>query len=270
MFFNFNIANTGGSNPYIGSAKLDGKGVPTDFFADPHIRKAFNYCFDWDTYDNDIFKGEAVQSYTLGLPGMPGADPNAAHYSYDAAKCQAEFQASTLKSADGKSVWDTGFRLQIGYNQGNTTRQIVAEILAANLVAVNPKFVVETVGLPWAAFLKARSDRVLPMFVLGWLEDYNDPHDWYQPYLIGDFGSYLRLPADLKKQFTDLINQGVSQTDPAARDATYKQINQVEYDNPPFIILSIPTTHGFVQRWVNGLILNPIYSDIYYYPLSKN
>ena len=42
------------------------------------------------------------------------------------------------------------------YNQGNTTRQICAEILAANLAAVNPKFVVEILGLPWPAYLAAQ------------------------------------------------------------------------------------------------------------------
>ena len=32
-------------NPYLGSNKLDGDGIPADFFQDVHIRKAFAYCF---------------------------------------------------------------------------------------------------------------------------------------------------------------------------------------------------------------------------------
>ncbi len=42
----------GPQSPYIGSGQLDGNGVPTDFFADVHIRKAFSYAFDWDTFIN--------------------------------------------------------------------------------------------------------------------------------------------------------------------------------------------------------------------------
>ena len=74
-------------NPYLGSNKLDGNGVPADFFADVHIRRAFAYCFDWDTVINDVYKGEAVQSKVLSLPGMPGFDPEAPFYSMDLDKC---------------------------------------------------------------------------------------------------------------------------------------------------------------------------------------
>ena len=74
-------------NPYLGSNKLDGNGVPPTFFDDVHIRKAFAYCFDWDTFTNDVYRGEAVQSKVLALPGMPGFDPNAPFYNFDLDKC---------------------------------------------------------------------------------------------------------------------------------------------------------------------------------------
>jgi len=264
VFLNFNIADADNANPYIGSGKLDGNGVPTNFFSDLNVRQAFNYCFDWDTFNSDVFAGEAVQSTAIPLPGMPGYSDSAPHYTFDLDKCKAAFQASTLKSADGKSLWDTGFRMSAVYNQGNTTRQKVAEILAANINQVNAKFVVETVGLPWPAFLAAQRAKTLPMFVSGWLEDIHDPHDWYVPYLTQTYGSRQSMPADLKAQFQALMNQGVSLSDPAARDAVYEKLNQLVYDNAPDIILSFATGHGYEQRWVHGLVLNPIYPDVYY------
>ena len=111
------------SNPYIGSGKLDGNGIPPDFFADVNVRKGFSYAFDWDTFIGDIYKGEAVQSVSLELPGMVGYDPNSPHYTMDLTKAADAFKASTLKSPDGKSLWDVGFRMQMLYNTGNTTRQ---------------------------------------------------------------------------------------------------------------------------------------------------
>src|SRR4030065_478948 len=72
-------------NPYLGSNQLDGNGVPADFFTDVHIRKAFSYCFDWDTLIADVYNGEAVQAITLPLPGMPGYDLTATHYTFDLA-----------------------------------------------------------------------------------------------------------------------------------------------------------------------------------------
>ena len=38
---NFNIVTEG--NPDVHSGKLDGKGIPSDFFSDIHVRRAFSY-----------------------------------------------------------------------------------------------------------------------------------------------------------------------------------------------------------------------------------
>ncbi|MCK6540053.1 MAG: ABC transporter substrate-binding protein, partial [Anaerolineales bacterium] len=155
VFLNFGITN----NQYIGSGQLDGNGIPPDFFSDIHIRKAFNYCFDWDIYIQDVMVGEGVQTLTIPVAGMPGYDLNASHYSYDPAKCEEEFKLADVDKdgipagEDEDDVWNVGFRFAATYNQGNTARQSVAEILASNLGSVNEKFLVEVLGLPWPAFL---------------------------------------------------------------------------------------------------------------------
>jgi len=257
-------------NPYVGSGKLDGNGIPPDFFADINVRKGFSYAFDWGTYINDVYKGEAVQSLEIPLPGMPGFDTNAPHYTLDLDKATAAFKASTLKSADGKSLWDTGFRLQMLYNQGNTTRQIVSQILAANLAQINPKFVVEILGLPWPAYLQAQRASQIPIMTAGWIEDIHDPNDWYQPYTVGTYGGRQNLPSALKDQFTPLLTQGATLTDPAARTTVYKQINQLYYDQAIGIPLVLATTHGYQRNWVSGVVRNPIFSDLYFYTISKS
>jgi peptide/nickel transport system substrate-binding protein len=272
VFMNFNIS----SDQYIGSGKLDGNGIPADFFADVHIRKAFNYCFDWDTYIADVMVGEGVQTLVVPVAGMPGYDANAPHYSYDPAKCEEEFKAADVDK-DGVAagddpegdVWTTGFRFAATYNQGNTARQSVAEILAADLATVNENFLVEVLGLPWPAFLQSQRDLSLPIFISGWLEDIHDPHNWYQPYLIGTYARRQSLPEDMRAQYQDLLNQGVSEVDPAARSAIYAQVNQLQYDNPSLILLATATARRYEQRWVNGFYYNPIYSGLYFYSFTK-
>jgi peptide/nickel transport system substrate-binding protein len=276
VFFNFNIAAPDGNNQFIGSGKLDGNGIPTDFFNDVHIRKAFNYCFDWDTFIRDAMLGEGVQTLVIPVAGMPGYDSNAPHYTFDKAKCEEEFKAADLDK-DGipagddpeGDVWTTGFRFQAVYNQGNTSRQTVAEILASELSGVNDKFLVEVLGLPWPAFLQAQRAKTLPMFISGWLEDIHDPHNWYQPYLVGTYGRRQSLPADIVAQYQDLLNKGVSETDPAKRAEIYAQVNQMQYDNPSLILLATATGRRYEQRWVSGWHYNPIYSGMYFYPISK-
>ncbi len=262
-------------NPYIGSGKLDGNGVPPDFFADVHIRKAFSYCFDWDTVINDIYQGEAVQSLTLSLPGMPGYDLNAPHYTFDLAKCEEEFKAADVNhngvpaGNDTGDVWDMGFRIQMLYNTGNTLRQTMAEILASNLSQVNDKFLVETLGLPWPSYLTAQRAKKIPIMTGGWLEDIHDPHNWYQPYTTGTYGVRQNMPDDLRSQFKALLDKGVSLTDFNARAEVYKQFNQLYYDQVPGVPVVLATTHAYEQRWVEGVVRNPIFPGFYFSTISK-
>ncbi len=274
MFFNFQVAE--GSN-YIGSAQLDGNGIPPDFFANVHIRRAFAYCFDWDVYISDVFNGEAVQAPVIPLAGMPGYQADAPVYSYDPVKCEEEFKLADLDN-DGipagsdpeGDVWTTGFRLQALYNQGNTSRQTVADILAINVASINNLFIIETVGLPWPTFLRTTRSRQAPYFVSGWAEDIHDPHNWYVPYTIGAFALRQSLPEDLQNQFRLLVNRGAAETDPAARQAIYEQLNRLFHEQAPTILLATATSHTFEQRWVRGTLPNPIFPGEYFYPIYKD
>jgi len=235
-----------------------------------HVRKAFAYCFDWDTYITDIQQGEGVQASNVMLKGEVGDEPDGAHYSYDPKKCEEEFKASTWKSADGKSLWDTGFRMTIGYNSGNQTRQSIAQIFQNTISSVNPKFKVEAQGFEFANYLDVYQNKKLPMFILGWIEDIPDPHNWTSTYTVGPFGGKQGLPADLKAQFQDLVTKGVHESDPAKRAAIYKEFNKLFFDQVPTILGAQAGQRYYFQRWVNGYYTNPLYSLFYYYPISKN
>jgi len=269
-------APAGPTSPYLGSGQLDGNGIPTDFFADVHIRRAFAYAFDWDIYIDELYRGEAIQSLQLTLPGMPGFDTAAPHFTFDLEKSAEEFKLADLDHdgiAAGEDpegdVWTSGFRIQMLYNQGNTVRQNTADILAANLSEVNELFVVEILGLPWPAYLTAQRAGQIPVMTAGWLEDIHDPHNWFQPYTVGAYGSRTNMPDDVKEQFRVLLEQGVSEIDPVKRDAIYKQLNQLYYDQVAGVPIALVTSHTFEQKWVEGRVLNPIFPGDMYYPMSK-
>jgi len=268
---------TGPVSKYIGSGLLDGNGIPTDFFADVHIRKAFSYAFDWDIYISDVLQGEGVQALQLPLAGMPGYDPNAPHYTFDLEKSAEEFKLADLDH-DGIAagddpegdVWTTGFRLQMLYNQGNTTRQAVAEILAANLAEVNELFSVEILGLPFPAYLAGQRAGLIPVMSAAWQEDIHDAHNWYQPYTTGAYGGRQNMPDDMKAQFKELLDKGVAETDPAKRAETYYQFNQLYYDLNPGNILTSGISHAYEQKWVTDRVNNPVLSGDYFYPMTKD
>jgi peptide/nickel transport system substrate-binding protein len=249
---NENIAE---GSPFVGSGQLNGEGVPLNFFSDVHIRKAFNYCFDYETYIKDVQFAEAERSLALTLPGQPGYDGSPT-YEYDLAKCEEEFKASVITGtlADGTvtNVWDTGFYLQLGYNVGNTARQTMAEILAANLAQVNPKFLVNPVALPWPTYLRVVRVKQIPIGSAGWQEDIHDPHNWYVPYILTTYGSRFNIAPELIAKYQPLIDAGAKETDFAKRAEIYKQLNQMIHDDAIYVVLSIQQNRSYEQTYVNG------------------
>ncbi len=271
VFFTFDL-NTSGGNNFMGSGKLDGNGIPPNFFNDVNVRKAFAQCFDFNTYIQQVYQGKATQVTTLMLPGEPGYDANAPHYTFDKDKCTAAFKASTLKSPDGKSLWDTGFRFTMAYNTGNTNRQTIALIFQQDLAQINPNFRVDIEAIPWASFLSAAAAHKLPIFIVGWLEDYPDPNDWLVPFAStgGNYTTWANVPKDITSQYDSLIQSGVKEPDPAKRATIYAQFNQLFYENATVLPMVLATTQYYVQRWDNGVYINPLWGWMWYYPFSKN
>ena len=105
FFFNMDIASNSSD---IGSGAFDGDGIPTDFFSDIDVRKGFCHAFDYKTFIEDAWLGEAQQ---LGLPlcqGLPYFNPDASMYSLDLAKAEEH-----LKAAWAGEVWEKGFKFTL-------------------------------------------------------------------------------------------------------------------------------------------------------------
>ena len=270
------LVNTTGGNTALGSGKLDGNGIPADFFSDINIRKAFSYAFDWNTYIQQVWNGEAEQALGPIIDGELGFDPNQAHYSFDLQKATDAFKASTLKSADGKSLWDTGFYIQYIYNTGNDQRRVAGEILKADLAKINPKFKISVVDEPFAVELKDQVAGRLPLFMLGWQEDYHDPQDWVGAYLVtgGTYGGTQHFPKDVQAQMDQLINAAVVASDPQVRTKDYQQLQNIAYENALDIFIVQREGRHYMQDWIKGWYYNPIYPGMpetgtYFYALSK-
>jgi peptide/nickel transport system substrate-binding protein len=266
---NWNI-NAEGGNPFMGSGALDGNGIPADFFSDIHVRMGFNYCFDFDAMIQDALNGEGIQAQGPIIAGMMGyREGEAPLYSYDPAKCEEE-----LKQAWDGQVWENGFYFQMAYNTGNDTRRLASEILKAGLEAVNPKFSVGVVGMPWPVLLNTRRSQKLPIYVGGWLEDFHDPHNWVHPFLHsqGAYGRVINLPEDKAAEFDALIEEAAALTTVEERRPIYEEIQLKSQEDAVMIWMyqSVGRTH--LQPWIKNFYYNPAYSAAehsYVYALSK-
>jgi peptide/nickel transport system substrate-binding protein len=314
--FSMNV-NTAGGNNLIGSGKLDGDGIPADFFSDPAIRRAFSYCFDYDTFLDQVLLGEAERAPVLMLPGMPGFDENAPQFTYDVEKCkqeikksfwttctEADHEADEAKAAmdafvepaegaaveisleelqaayseakaaadacESQPVSEVGFRFSAVYNVGNTLRQTIAELMQAGMQEAGEQYVVEVVGLPWAAFLDTIDSKKVPIFVIGWIGDYYDSHNWVSTFTCSYYPFKQGFPEEERQRFCDLASEGVGFVDPVERDTFYKEVfNPAYHEYAPAILLFHVKQRSYQPRYVRGWYANAAYSNKWFYPLWK-
>ncbi|MHB2026437.1 MAG: ABC transporter substrate-binding protein [Elusimicrobiota bacterium] len=261
FFFTFRI--NASANPDIGSGRLDGNGIPPDFFTDKDLRKAFAYSFNYAALVQDVFHGKAQAAVGPIPPGILGYDPRGPRYRYDPARAAAEF-----KKAWGGQVWQKGFRFTLTYNTGGESRLAACEILKRGVEAINPKFRVDLRGLDWPSYLARAQQRLLPVFSRGWSGDYPDPHDFVFAFYDSQ-GRYPSAQGYSNPAMDALIKGAARESSPSKRAVLYRRILRLGYEDEPSIVTVYPKGVLVMRDWVHGYVDNPIFLDAYYYPISK-
>ena len=261
MHFNFKIDPTG--NPDIGSGKLDGNGIPPDFFTDVHVRRGFAYAFDYAAFIRDGYRGKADQPNGPIINGLLGYDSTAPKYTHDRNKAIAEF-----KEAWGGKLWDTGFKFTTTYNTGNVVRQVGAQIVKDSIESLNPKFKVDVRNMQWSTFLQTTNAHKGTFYALGWAVDYPDPDDFAQPFMSSK-GDYPQRNSYDNPQADALVKQAAEATDPAKRTAIYKQLTKIAYNDVPSLWVAQPVAFVVMRSWVHGWYYNAVLGGLDYYPIYK-
>lgn len=256
-------------NTYIGSGKLDGKGIPPDFFSDVHVRRGFSYLFPYKIFITKIAKGQAIRNPGPIIKGILGfSDDPSLFYEFSLLKAKAEFE----QAWDGQ-LWEKGFEFSIFYNEGNDTRKAISDMLATYANMINPKFKITSVGVQWSAYLKAFLTEKLPIFTIGWLADYPDPHNW-APVYMGSKGDYSSMFGEAYRKFArenvdPLLEKALKETDLEKRAALYKELTQIAHDQAISLYVYQPIGHHVERTWVQGWYYNPIRPGVDFYSLSK-
>jgi peptide/nickel transport system substrate-binding protein len=236
---------------------MDGNGIPPDFFSDIHVRKAFNYCFDFDTFIEEAWLGEAIQRRGPIIAGHIGYTPDSEVFSYDLAKCEEEFKLAW----DGE-LWDIGFYLVSTYNSGNDQRRTAAEIIEANVESVNPNFNISVLDVPWPTYLDEMVAGRLPLFIIGWVEDYHHPHNWVLPYMhpAGTWAQFQNLPQDQYDRYEAATQECLEMPFEDAAPC-YEEMQAMAMEDVLDIFMTQPIGREYFQNWVDGFYFNPVYPD---------
>ncbi len=247
-----NLDPTG--NPNIGSGKLDGNGIPPDFFSDINVRKAFLHALDRKTYKEDVFNGLVIMPTSPNIKGLP-YHKDVPVYEYDLDKSKAY-----LKKAWGAKVWRKGFKMVITYNSGNAMREAAALMLAENIMSLNPKFKIEVRNVEWKDYLVKYRSYMYPIFITGWVADYPDPHNFLYTFMHSK-GVYGRYMAYKNKEVDKLCEEGIKTVDPLKRREIYSKLQHLWYEEAIGIPLYQQINIRAYRDYVHGYVPNAMLTD---------
>lgn len=254
--------NTSG-NPMTGSGKLDGRGIPSDFFLDRDVRLGFAKAFPYTRYIADVYRGQGVRAIGPMPKGVLGYDENAPSLAEDLAAAEGH-----LKKAHGGKVWENGFTLSCAFQQGRETRGQACAILKSVLERMNPKFRVDVRPLQWSTLLDLQNSSKLPLVCARWGLDYPDPHNAVHPFLHSE-GTYAKAQGYKNPEADRLIAEAVAAQDPAARKKLYRKLLDLAREDAPSFFTLDTFDFRVTRSWVQGFVHNPMKPYGLLYGVSK-
>jgi len=267
LTFNFNIDATKSNSQY-------GTNVTNDFFSDVHMRRAFSHIFNNSQYLANVARGNAKQPNGPIPEGVPGYNPAVPKQEYNLTMAEAEFKLVSNPNEPGKTYWDTGFKIALSFNSGNTARKTACEMFKASLEALNPLMTAVIVELDWSVYSTEvfyNNHSFAAAYVIGWGPDYFDADDFVVPELHSTAGTYPKFTGYNNSVLDAMIMEASAELDSALRNRMYNNISWACYNDTPYVWISQAGSFHIERSWMKGWFYNPMYDpSIYYAPLYKS
>lgn len=272
MFFTFNFDQ---ETPYDGTGAIGaGLGIPSDFFHDVHVRRAFAYMFNYTTFIKNNYYNEAEQPATWSIKGLDPdyTDPTVLKYPTNLILAKIELQAAMFtRGTETKSAWDWGFYLTILYNEENEVRQKMCTTVNDSLNALSIMFGVlgqfncSISAVNWNTYQQYMKNRWMPIFFSGWWADYSDPDDFARSFMHTN-GALSYYQAYSNATVDQLLDWGIHNAttlpngDPnPAREYCYKELQRIYHEDCPSVPIIQPIGRYFCRTWFKGWYYNALY-----------
>ena len=257
LSMNQNIkVKAGQQQQQIGSGKLDGNGIPANFFSDVDVRRGFVAAFNTPEYIKQVQRGKGTERNFLLPDSFPGYDASIPAPKFDLDAAKQYFQ----KAWNGQ-VWDKGFNLNVSYRAGSRGMQTAMEMLKKNIEGLNPKFKVNVVAKEWSEIIKASGEGTEAMVVTSWAPDYADPDNFVNTFY-SSTGYYAPRINAKDAQIDSWIKEARSTTDTAKRNDLYKKIAERAQEQALYILMPGGVGYAVYRDSIGGVTAenyNPMY-----------
>jgi len=237
---------------YLGFNFLDPR------FQDVRVRQAIAYAID---------KDEVVEGVLLGLgrpangpfkPDMWACNENVKPYPYDPSRARALLAEAGWVDADGDGILEKNgqpFQFTIITNQGNKLREQTGLIIQARLSEIGIK--VNLRIIEWAAFLKEYLDKHnFEAVIMSWTIP-------IEPDLFDVWHSSKTREGELNfisyknPEVDRLIDEARFTLDQPTRKKAYDRIQEIFYDDVPYVFLYVPDTLPVISKRFIGPEVGP-------------
>ncbi|SMB91084.1 ABC transporter substrate-binding protein [Deinococcus hopiensis] len=222
----------------LGSGKLDGKGIPANFFSDADVRRGFVSAFDVPTYVAQVQGGQGQPRNFLLPESFPGYNPDIAPAEFDLGAARAAFQ-----KAWGGELWKSGFVVNATYRAGSVGAQTGMELLKKNIESLNPKFKVNLQAKEWSRILDDADKGREILIMTGWAPDYADPDNFVNT-MYSSTGFYHPRANFVDPQIDGWIAEARSTDDASKRNELYGNIARRALEQAYYIVM--PSNPGIL------------------------
>jgi len=331
MLFSYNYTTSPLITPGngIGTGTAGVYTTKTDLLSDRNMRLALIYAYNATQFIQQVMLGEAVPLHDCIVYGIPYC--NDTKQTTILRDKNLALVVHYLKLAWGGSdptpndpyngdevpgeVWNKGFQVTIVHSPDVSQRRTPGTLIKNTIELELPSYLAEhgisrpaagvdsvmQIGQDWGTFITNMYSGILPAYVVGWLADFPDPHDWVQPFmsLYGDYshfqqvkygqgvmdwsplGSYGKGPnngfpyknykGDTVTQVNNtyveygLIRTGIATPPGPVREQLYNELEDIYYAEAASIMTMQPRARHYERQWVHGWIYNAILPGLYFY-----
>ena len=228
-------------------------------FDDVRVRLAFSAAINRNIIANKVLKGTAIPSYHIVPEGLPGYDSQltgpdgTTSLDGNAAKAKGLIQ----QYANDKYGGDIGKipPITLSYPSGSQDNTNIAEALRQMWQAAMPGIRINLAAVDFDTLLSRGRAHQLQLFMLIWIPDYPDPHDWLTPQF--DPGSESDYAAVNDSRALALMTKADGESG-TQRTADYNQAEQMSLDNGSWMPYSQAKNIYVLRPWVQGFALDPL------------
>jgi len=235
-----------------------GMNVQAPPFDDPLVRRAFVHATDREKLAEVVLKGTAVPAWGILPPEMPGYNPALEGLAYEPALARELLAQSRYGGAEGLppiTLHTSGDDLGLPSS--------VEALLAFWKENLGVEVQVEAVD--WPVFLAEVDANLYPMFSLGWMADYPDPHNFLDQLFYSQ--SDENHVAYANPEVDRLLLAARVERDPAERMALYQQAEAMIVQDAAWIPLWHDRDYMLIKPYVKGVspasTLVPWLKDVY-------